>query len=54
MIIKIQLYYAKPYIVLLYLLLSTLTRLADGFGSKEVDPTLYNIEIHPSIWFPRF
>jgi len=38
----------------IYLLPSTLTRLADGFGSKEVDPTLLNIEIHPKDWFPRF
>ena len=46
----IRLLSAMPF----YLLLSTLARLADGFGSKEDDPTLYSIEIHPKDWFPRF
>lgn len=32
--------------------LPTLTRLADGFGSKEVNPT--HKRFTPKDWFPRF
>lgn len=51
--IKILVQFTQDHIRLcFYLLLSTLTRLADGFGSKEVDPTLFNIEIHPKRLVP--